>query len=253
MNFDGKVVIVTGAGAGIGQAAAVAFAWKGAKVVVADLDPNRGEETVSIIKEKGKEALFIQVDVSDSGSVNNMVKEVRKAYETIDVLVNNGGIHYLGDVVETQEEAWDRVMNVNLKGVYLCCHYVLPLMVEKERGVVVNVASEAGMVGIKGQVAYNVSKAGVISLTKSMAVDFASKGIRVNAVSPGTTETPLVLKILEEAENSDELRCSLESCRPLNRLGKPEEIAMAILAMASEELAYATGSIMVIDGGYTAQ
>jgi len=126
-------------------------------------------------------------------------------------------------------------------------------MLEKGRGVVVNVASEAGMVGIKGQVAYNVSKAGVISLTKSMAVDFASRGIRVNAVSPGTKETPLVLNILDKAENPAEVRTSLEGCRPLNRLGKPEEIAMAILAMASDELGYATGSILVIDGGYTAQ
>jgi len=120
MNFKDKVVIITGAGAGIGQASAVAFARRGAKVVVTDLTPNRGEETISMIKEEGKEGRFVQVDVSDGGSVNNMVEEVRKAYETIDILVNNAGIHYLGDVVETPEEAWARVMNVNLKGVYLC-------------------------------------------------------------------------------------------------------------------------------------
>jgi NAD(P)-dependent dehydrogenase (short-subunit alcohol dehydrogenase family) len=127
------------------------------------------------------------------------------------------------------------------------------VMFEKGSGVIVNVASEAGMVGIKGQVAYNVSKAGVISLTHSMAVDFAARGIRVNAVSPGTTETPLVLKILDEADNPGEIRKSLEGCRPLNRLGRMDEIAAAIMAMASDELGYATGSVLTIDGGYTAQ
>lgn len=252
MNFAGKVVIVTGAGTGIGRAGALAFAQKGARVAVADLDPGPGEETVFLIGRNGGEARFVQVDVSDSASVERMVEEVKKSCGTVNILVNNAGIHYRGDVVETPEETWDKVMAVNLKGVYLCSRYVVPVMLE-HGGVIVNVASEAGMAGIKGQAAYNVSKAGVISLTQSMAVDFASRGIRVNAVSPGTTETPLVLKILDEAENPAEIRAGLEGCRPLNRLGKPEEIAAAILAMASGELGYATGSILAIDGGYTAQ
>lgn len=252
MVFKDKVVIVTGAGAGIGRAAAEAFARKGAGVAAADLDPGSGEETVSLIAKEGGKAVFIRVDVTDPAGVKNMVEEVKKNFGTIDILVNNAGIHFKGDVVETPEEAWDKVMDVNLKGAYLCCHFVVPVMLEKGGGVIVNVASEAGMVGIAGQAAYNVSKAGLISLTQSMAVDFASRGIRVNAVSPGTTETPLVLKILEEAENPAEIRGALEGCRPLNRLGRPEEIAAAILVMASGELGYATGSVLVIDGGYTA-
>lgn len=253
MYFEGKVVIVTGAGAGIGRSAALAFSQKGAKVVVADLDPGLGEETVSLSRESGSESIFVQTDVTAAASVRKMVEEVKSVYGSIDILVNNAGIHFQGDVAETPEAAWDKVMAVNLKGVYLCSHYVVPVMVEQGGGVIVNVASEAGMVGMKGQTAYNVSKAGVISLTQSMAVDFATRGVRVNAVSPGTTETPLVLKILEEAENPAEARAVMEGCRPLNRLGKTEEIAAAILVMASSELGYATGSVLAIDGGYTAQ
>lgn len=253
MQFNHKVAVITGAGAGIGRAAAVALARKGARVAVADLDPRGGEETAALIKKNGGEAVFVRVDVSDAGNVKKMVEDVVKIFGGVDILVNNAGIHYQGDVVETPEEVWDRVMAVNLKGVYLCSHYTVPVMLKRGGGVIVNVASEAGLVGISGQAAYNVSKAGVISLTKSMAVDFAARGIRVNAVSPGTTETPLVLKILEEAENPQEVRAGLEGCRPLNRLGRPEEIAAAIVAMASEELGYATGSVLTIDGGYTAQ
>jgi NAD(P)-dependent dehydrogenase (short-subunit alcohol dehydrogenase family) len=253
MNFSGKVVIVTGSGEGIGRAAAIAFAQKGARVAIADAAPLKGKETVALIEGSVGEAIFFEVDVSDTFSVRQMVSDVKKTFGTIDILVNNAGIHAQGDVVETSEDTWDKIMAVNLKGVYLCSHHVIPVMFEKGSGVIVNVASEAGMVGIKGQVAYNVSKAGVISLTHSMAVDFAARGIRVNAVSPGTTETPLVLKILDEADNPGEIRKSLEGCRPLNRLGRMDEIAAAIMAMASDELGYATGSVLTIDGGYTAQ
>jgi len=182
-----------------------------------------------------------------------MVKEVTNKFERIDILVNNAGIYYQGDVIETPEEEWDKVIAVNLKGMYLCSHYVIPVMLARNGGVVINVASEAGLVGIAGQVAYNVSKAGAISLTKSMAVDFARKGVRVNAVCPGTTETPLVKNALKKSKDPEKARRKLEECRPLNRLGRPEEIAAAILAMASDDLGYATGSIFSIDGGYTAK
>jgi len=249
VNFKDKIVIVTGAAVGIGKATAIAFAEKGAKVVVADIDIKKGKQTSSLI---GGNAFFIEVNVADSESVNNMVKEVTKRFGRIDILVNNAGIYYQGDVIETTEEEWDRVMAVNLKGMYLCCHYAIPVMLKGNGGIVINVASEAGLVGIAGQTAYNVSKAGVISLTKSMAVDFARKGVRVNAVCPGTTETPLVKNALEKSEDPEKARRKLEECRPLNRLGRPEEIAAAILAMASDNLGYATGSVLSIDGGYTA-
>jgi hypothetical protein len=250
VNFEDKVVIITGAAAGIGRATAIAFAEKDAKVVVTDIDVEKGKQTSSLI---GGDAFFIEINVADSESVKNMVKEVTKRFGRIDILVNNAGIYYQGDVIETTEEEWDKVIAVNLKGVYLCSHYVLPIMLRGNGGVVVNVASEAGLVGIAGQVAYNASKAGVISLTKSMAVDFARQGVRVNAVCPGTTETPLVKNALKKSKDPEKERRKLEECRPLNRLGRPEEIAAAILAMASDNLGYATGSVLSIDGGYTAQ
>jgi len=250
VNFKDKVVIITGAAAGIGQAAAIAFAEKDARVVVADIEVKKGKQTSSLI---GGDAFFIEINVANSESVKNMVKEVTKRFGRIDILVNNAGIYYQGDVIETTEEEWDKVIAVNLKGVYLCSHYVIPVMLRGNGGVVVNVASEAGLVGIAGQVAYNASKAGVISLTKSMAVDFARQGVRVNAVCPGTTETPMVKNALKKSKDPEKERRKLEECRPLNRLGRPEEIAAAILAMASDHLGYATGSVLSIDGGYTAQ
>jgi NAD(P)-dependent dehydrogenase (short-subunit alcohol dehydrogenase family) len=250
VNFEDKVVIITGAAAGIGQAAAIAFAEKDARVVVADIEVKKGKQTSSLI---GGDAFFIEINVANSESVKNMVKEVTKRFGRIDILVNNAGIYYQGDVIETPEEEWDKVIAVNLKGVYLCSHYVIPVMLRGNGGVVINVASEAGLVGIAGQVAYNASKAGVISMTKSMAVDFGRQGVRVNAVCPGTTETPMVKNALKKSKDPEKERCKLEECRPLNRLGRPEEIAAAILAMASDHLGYATGSILSIDGGYTAQ
>ena len=250
MNFEDKVVIVTGAAVGIGRATAIAFAEKDARVVVTDIDVEKGKQTSSLI---GGDAFFIEMNVADSESVKNMVKEVTKRFDRIDILVNNAGIYYQGDIIETTEEEWDKVIAVNLKGVYLCSHYVLPIMLRGNGGVVVNVASEAGLVGIAGQVAYNASKAGVISLTKSMAVDFGRQGVRVNAVCPGTTETPLVKNALKKSKDPEKERRNLEECRPLNRIGRPEEIAAAILAMASDNLGYATGSVLSIDGGYTAQ
>jgi len=250
VSFKDKIVIVTGAAVGIGKATAIAFAEKDAKVIVADIDVKKGKQTSSLISGG---AFFIEINVANSESVKNMVKEVTNRFGRIDILVNNAGIYYQGDVIKTTEEEWDRVMAVNLKGMYLCCHYVIPVMLKGNGGVVINVASEAGLVGIAGQTAYNVSKAGAISLTKSMAVDFARKGVRVNAVCPGTTETPLVKNALEKSKDPEKARRELEECRPLNRLGRPEEIAAAILAMASDNLGYATGSVLSIDGGYTAK
>lgn len=249
-DFFGKVAVVTGAGAGIGKATAKAFAARGARVVVADIDAVAGQKTA---KEIGDNALFVEVDVSVKESVNQMVEQAERHFGPIDILVNNAGIYYQGNVLETPEDVWTRVLSVNVTGVFLCSKAVLPGMVARRKGVIVNVASEAGLVAIAGQVAYNVSKAAVISLTQSMAVDLAPYGIRVNAVAPGTTDTPLVRTALAKAANPEEARRKLEECRPLKRLGKPEEIAAAILALASDDLGYATGAVLAIDGGYTAQ
>lgn len=253
MELEGRVAIITGGGAGIGRATAVLFARKGARVAVFDIDNANGEETTKLTREAGGEGRFAKVDVSDPTSVQVAVDEVERAFGRIDILVNNAGIYKKGDLLEASLEDWNRIIAINLTGAFLCSKYCLGKMVRNGGGVIVNVASEAGLVGIKGQVAYNVSKAGVIALTRSAAVDFADRNVRVNCICPGTTETPLVAEALRKEADPGAARRSLESCRPANRLGRPEEIANAILFLASDDVSYATGSVLVVDGGYTAQ
>ena len=253
MRLAGKVAIITGAGAGIGRATALLFAKEGAKVVVADRDSERGAETASIIREDGGEATFIQVDVSKAADAERMARATAETYGKLDILVNNAGIYMQANAVEMTEEDWDRILDVNLKGVFLCSKYCIPEMIKVGGGTIVNIGSEAGIVGIKNQVAYNVSKSGIIGLTKSTAIDFAAHNIRVNCVCPGTTETPLVKAAVERAPDPAAARRALEEVRPANRLGRPKEIAAGILYLASDESPYATGAVLSIDGGYTAQ
>ncbi len=253
MKLTDKVAIVTGAGAGIGQAAALLFAREGARVVVADCDAASGANTVALIHKAGGEATFVQADVSQVAGAEKMIQTAIDTYGRLDILVNNAGIYTKGDAANTSEGDWDRILDVNLKGVFLCSKYALAAMKKTGGGVIVNVASEAGLVAIKNQVAYNVSKSGVIALTKSTAVDFAADNIRVNCICPGTTETPLVKTALAKEADPVKARRVLEECRPLNRLGQPEEIAAGILFLAADELGYATGAVLSVDGGYTAQ
>jgi len=253
VRFKGKVAAITGASSGIGQATAVAFAKEGAAVVLVDQDQERGEAVAKDIHEQGGDALLAPTDIALETEVQAMVESVMRRWGHLDILVNNAGIYFQADVVETPSDVWDKVLAVNLSGAFLCTKYAVPAMVRGGGGVIINIASEAGRVGIKGQVAYNVSKGGMIALTQSCALDLAARGIRVNCVCPGTTETPLVREAVNRAPDPVAARRALEEVRPLNRLGTPDEIAAAILFLAGSEAGYATGAILSVDGGYTAQ
>jgi NAD(P)-dependent dehydrogenase (short-subunit alcohol dehydrogenase family) len=253
MRFEGKVAVVTGAALGIGRAAAVAFAAEGARVAILDLNEAEGEQTVGQIQGSQVEARLFRTDVSQEEEVRATMEEIAAGWGRLDILVNNAGVYYQANALDTSLENWERVLSVNLTGAFLCTKYAVREMVKNGGGVVVNVASEAGLVGIKGQVAYNVSKGGLIALTRSCAVDFAEFGVRVNSICPGTTDTPLVQAAVQRAPDPTAARRALESCRPLDRLGRPEEIAAAILFLASGEVGYATGAILSVDGGYTTQ
>jgi hypothetical protein len=246
-----KAVVITGAGSGIGQATALLFAGKGAKVAVVDLDSAAGAKTVDIIKDNGGEAIGVIADVSRASDAHRMVETVMDAFGRIDVLVNNAGVFTEGNVVDTSEEDWNRILGVNLSGVFFCMKYSIPEMIKGGGGVVVNISSEAGLVGIGNQVAYNVSKTGVIALTKSAALDFAGDNIRVNCLCPGRVLTPLVKEVIRSSQDPEATRRLLSEDRPMKRMGKPEEIAAGILFLASDEVTYATGTVLSIDGGYT--
>lgn len=253
MRFEGKTVLVTGASVGIGKASALAFAAEGAHVCVVDIDQQGGQATVDELTAAGGQGQFVPADVSREADVERAIAAAADRWGRLDVLVNNAGIYRQGVVDETSYDDWQQVLAVNLSGAFLFSRHAVPLMVRSGGGVIVNVASEAGLVGIQNQVAYNVSKGGIIALTRSCAVDLAERGIRVNCVCPGTTDTPLVQEAVERADDPARARRELERIRPLDRLGEPEEIASAILYLASEDAAYATGSVFSIDGGYTAQ
>ena len=252
MRLQGQVAVITGAGLGIGAATAVLFAREGAKVVAASRSEENAAEVLAEIREAGGEAIFVQTDVSDPRQVDRLFDETLRTYGGVDILVNNAGIYFQATAADSTDEQWQRLMAVNLNGAFYCSRAAVRAMRQSGGGNIVNVGSEAGLVVIPGQAAYNVSKAAIIMLTRSMAVDHAPDNIRVNCVCPGTTFTPLVAAALAKADDPEAARRQLESSRPLNRLGRVEEIAEAILYLASDVSAYATGSVLSIDGGRTA-
>lgn len=245
-SFEGKIAAVTGAEKGIGKEIARGFIESGARAVLLGKDVEAGKQAAA---ELGEKATFIAIDVSDEAAVAKVGDEIEKRVGLVDILVNNAGIAMLGNVTDTDVAAWDRLMSVNLRGVFLTTKYLIPHMLRKKKGVIVNIGSEAGISAFKNQIAYNTSKAAVIHFTKSVAVDYAEDNIRANVVCPGTTYTPLVQGLIRDGVN----RADMENIRPLKRLGDPKEIANAVLCMASDELGYATGSVLTIDGGYTIQ
>lgn len=248
LKLKDKVVIVTGGSSGIGEMTVKGFVQEGARVVIADLDRENAQR---VVKETNSTCEFVEMNIGKEEDIIKMVNFTIEKFGKIDVLINNAGIYRKGDVLSVTEDQFKEVIDVNVKGVLFCIKHVAKEMIKQGKGVIVNVASEAGIVGIKNQVVYNLSKAAVISITKSCAIDLAPYGIRVNCVSPGTTFTPLVEKALKNESDPEAVKRSLESSRPLNRLGKPEEIALAIVFLASEVSGYATGANLSVDGGYT--
>ncbi len=246
-----KVALVTGASSGIGRASALAFARQGAKVALADVNAEGGEETTEMIKEAGGEGVFIYADVSRPADVEAMVNKAIEVYGRLDCAFNNAGILAgSGSIHEVPEEHWDRVMAVNLKGVWLCMKHEIPRMLKQGSGAIVNTASLAGLVGERGNAIYTASKHGVVGLTRSAALQYAKSGIRINAVCPGFVRTAMIDPIIAQRP---EFGPALDARHPVGRIGTPEEIAAAVVWLCSDAASFVTGHAMAIDGGYTAQ
>ncbi|MDN6626903.1 MAG: SDR family oxidoreductase [Pisciglobus halotolerans] len=249
MLLKDKVVIVTGAASGFGRDTSLLFAEEGAKVIAVDFNKEGVNETVEQIKTAGREATSIQADVSSDEDVHNFMKKAVQTYGKIDILFNNAGIYVPGKADEVSEDDWDKMMNVNLKSVYLGSKHAVPYMKENGSGVIINTASAAGIIGFPNAVAYAASKGGVVSLTKAMAVDYASENIRVNCICPGTGETGLTKEVLE----NEQLREMFLAPIPMGRFAQPQDIAKAALFLASDLSAYLTGVALPVDGGWTVQ
>lgn len=246
-DFAGKVALVTGAASGIGRATALAFAQSRASVVVADVDAQRGEETVRLITDIGGKAVFQACDVSNEAHVQALVDRAVSEFGRLDFSHNNAGINNLG-VDEWETSNWDRSVGINLTGVMLCMRMESKVMLEQGAGAIVNTASINGLVGNASQAAYTATKHGVVGLTRHAALRWARKGIRVNCVCPGVVDTPMV----EGVTARPELRKIVEGMTPMGRFGKPEEIAAGVLWLCSDAASFVTGHPLVIDGGATA-
>jgi len=249
MRLEGKVAVITGAGSGMGRVAAQMFAAEGAKVVVAEFAADAGEETVRQVTDAGGEASFVKADVSREDDARAMVDHAVERFGRIDVLYNNAGIMPEADhsVTDTDVAVWDQVMAVNLRGVFLGCKYAIPRMVEQGSGSVINISSFVAIIGCSvPQDAYTASKGAVLSLTRSLAVQFGPKGVRSNAICPGPIETPLLMDWLLKDEAAKQLRLARN---PTGRFGKPEEIVNAAIYLASDESRWTNGAHFVIDGG----
>ncbi|WP_416841186.1 SDR family oxidoreductase [Haloferax sp. DFSO52] len=249
--FDSTVAVVTGAGSGIGQATAMAFAAEGASVVVADIDAEGGAETVSAIEAAGGAATFVEADVTDDDSVANMVETAVSEYGRLDFACNNAGIGGAQKpTADLSFDEWEQVIDVNLNGVWRSIKYEIPAMLESDGGVVVNMASILGKVGFENASAYVASKHGVVGLTKTAAQEYAQQGIRVNAVCPGFIDTPL---LAAGGLDDPEARKGIEALHPMNRLGSVDEIASAVVWLCSDGASFTTGETLTVDGGYTSR
>lgn len=251
--LEGKAAVITGAGSGIGHAIALLFARQGAYICSADIEADLSDATAQAISQEGGRAFAVQLDVSNSSSVQAMTKQVITEFGRVDILCNNAGIGHAGSILECSEDDWDAVMAVNVKGVYLCSYFILPHMLTQGEGNIINIASVLGLGGVPKRAVYSASKGAIIALARQMAVEYAQKNIRVNCISPGTINTVWVERLIAEQADPEATRQSLHDRHPLGRLGTPEEVAHAALYLASSESAFATGMNLVIDGGASAR
>ena len=243
MELGGKVALVTGAAQGIGRAIALLLAQKGADIVVSDINLEKAEEMAKEIEALGRKAMAIKVDVANTNDVERMVEAILERFGQIDILVNNAGIARDKLILRMTEEDWDSVLNVNLKGTFNCTKAVIKHMSKQRKGKIVNIASVVGEMGNVGQANYSASKAGVIGFTKTIAREFAQRGINVNAIAPGYIETPMTEALTEKVK--EELRRMI----PMERLGRPEDVAQAVLFLVSEASSYITGQVLNVNGG----
>ena len=243
MELKGKIALVTGAAQGIGRAIALLLAQKGADIVISDINLEKAEEMAKEIEALGRKAMAIKVDVANTNDVERMVEAILERFGQIDILVNNAGIARDKLILRMTEEDWDSVLNVNLKGTFNCTKAVIKHMSKQRKGKIVNIASVVGEMGNVGQANYSASKAGVIGFTKTIAREFAQRGINVNAIAPGYIETPMTEALTEKVK--EELRCMI----PMERLGRPEDVAQAVLFLVSEASSYITGQVLNVNGG----
>jgi NAD(P)-dependent dehydrogenase (short-subunit alcohol dehydrogenase family) len=251
MRLEGKVALITGAGSGIGREAALLFAREGASVVVAEVADDAGRKTAADIEKAGGRAHFVHADVSRGDDVRAMVEEAEKTYGRLNVLFNNAGVFpdADGSVLDTDEDTWDFVLRVNLKGIFLGCKYGIPALLRAGGGSIVNTASFVALMGAATpQIAYTASKGGVLALTREVAIEFARKGIRVNALCPGPVDTPLLQELFRDPERRARRLVHI----PMGRLARADEVAKAALFLASDESSYINGAAFTVDGGITA-